>query len=434
VSSFQSVPAREDRYWSESGSDNRKTYQRDRDRVLYTSAFQRLAEVTQVLSPDEGHVFHNRLTHSLKVAQVGRRIAEMLQETQPQRSVEAGGIDPDVVETAALAHDLGHPPFGHIAEEELNDLMVNTAHIAEGFDGNAQSFRIVNRLALRNSEREGLNLTRASLQAILKYPWFRGSSGKQQRKWGVYSSEKEQFDFARALAPLADQVKSAEAEIMDWADDVTYAVHDAADFFRAGLIPLDRLADGGNGRERKKLYDEVFAREEFDYPRVELEGAFDQLRSFMPFTQPYLGTNSDRTNLKAFSAGLISRYVREGVELTGKFERDVRRLHINAAVEKEVIMLKQLTWHYVILNPALATQQHGQRCLIRKLFEIFIHAAAAPNRRTLFPFAFRDMLDHTSTAQEQARIVCDYIAGMTERQAFALHSKLTATQAGSALH
>jgi dGTPase len=433
VGSSVSIPGRQDRYWPEAGSDNRKPHQRDRDRVLYTSAFQRLAEVTQVLSPDEGHVFHNRLTHSLKVAQVGRRIAEMLQETQPQRAADAGGIDPDVVETAALAHDLGHPPFGHIAEEELDRLMMDQAHVAEGFDGNAQSFRIVNRLALRCDDHEGLNLTRASLQAILKYPWVRGSSGKQHHKWGVYSPENAQFEFARALAPIADEIKSAEAEIMDWSDDVTYAVHDVADFFRAGLIPLDRLADESNTQERRKFYDEVFSRDHFEHPTSDLENAFEKLKMFMPFTRPYLGTNNDRSNLRAFSGGLISRYVRGGVELTGTCGRGMRRVRINPAVEKEVIMLKQLTWHYVILNPALATQQHGQRTVIRNLFEIFREAAVQKNR-TLFPFAFREMLEQVGSREEQARIVCDYIAGMTERQAFALHAKMTGTHPGSALH
>jgi dGTPase len=427
-------PGRQDRYHPESGADNRKPYQRDRDRVLYTSAFQRLAEVTQVLSPDEGHVFHNRLTHSLKVAQVGRRIAEMLHETHTDGANRIGGIDPDVVETAALAHDLGHPPFGHIAEEELDHLMITVGHTPEGFDGNAQSFRIVNSLALRRGEQQGLNLTRASLNAILKYPWVRGSSGKQHHKWGVYSTEHAHFEFARALAPLADELKGAEAEIMDWADDVTYAVHDAADFFRAGLIPLDRLADENNGRERRRFYDGVFARERFvEYTDGELENAFEQLRMFMPFTQPYLGTNSDRSNLRAFSSGLISRYVRGGVDLAATLERGVPRIRINSAMEKEVIMLKQLTWHYVILNPALATQQHGQRTVIRNLFGIFLDASETQSKRTLLPFAFREMLDQVPQ-QGRARIVCDYIAGMTERQAFALHSKLMGIHPGSALH
>src|SRR6478609_9031210 len=121
--------------------DYRAPSQRDRDRVLYSSSFRRLAEVTQVVAANSGYVFHNRLTHSLQVAQVGRRIAEKLNLLQPETKEF---VDPDVVEAACLAHDLGHPPFGHIAEQKLNEL---AGADIDGFEGNAQSFRIVTRLS-----------------------------------------------------------------------------------------------------------------------------------------------------------------------------------------------------------------------------------------------------------------------------------------------
>lgn len=126
--------------------DQRAAAQRDRDRILYTAAFQRLAGVTQVVGPLEGHVFHNRLTHTLEVAQIARRLAEKLAKENRALAEELGGLDPDVVEAAALAHDLGHPPFGHVAEKEL-DALARSHGAAEGFEGNAQSFRIVTRLA-----------------------------------------------------------------------------------------------------------------------------------------------------------------------------------------------------------------------------------------------------------------------------------------------
>jgi dGTPase len=145
-----SVPKREDRISGDRSKDQREHYQRDRDRILYASAFRRLAEVTQVVSPAEGEVFHNRLTHTLKVAQVALRLAEMLLNRKggAKRAEAWGGINPDVVEAAALAHNLGHPPFGHVAEDELNHLVSRLAG-ADGFEGNAQSFRIVTKLAVR---------------------------------------------------------------------------------------------------------------------------------------------------------------------------------------------------------------------------------------------------------------------------------------------
>jgi dGTPase len=161
--------------------DSRTPSQHDRDRILYTDELRRLAGVTQVVGAVEGHIFHNRLTHTFEVAQIARRIAERLVRDQRELADAAGGIDPDVVEAAALAHDLGHPPFGHAAEEELKELAGN----ADGFEGNPQSFRIVTRLAAHRESYVGLDLTRATLNAILKYPWFRDDGPPEKaNKWG----------------------------------------------------------------------------------------------------------------------------------------------------------------------------------------------------------------------------------------------------------
>ena len=149
--------------------DDRNDFQRDRDIILYSSALQRLSTTTQVVSGESGYVFHNRLTHTLQVAQVGRRLAEKLLIHQKDLAKQHG-VDPDVVEAACLAHDLGHPPFGHLAEVELNTL-VSGSRSVQGFEGNAQSFRIVNALAFRSQRFQGLNLTKRTLRAILKYPW-----------------------------------------------------------------------------------------------------------------------------------------------------------------------------------------------------------------------------------------------------------------------
>ena len=153
-----------------SASDCRTAFQRDRDRLLYSDYLRRLASVTQVASAAEGASFHNRLTHSIKVAQVGRRLAELLLSRDKDL---AGFLDPDVVEAAALAHDLGHPPFGHVADRHLCALAVEN-DLGDGFEGNAQTFRIVTRLSVRRSGGGlGLDLTRATLAATAKYPWFR---------------------------------------------------------------------------------------------------------------------------------------------------------------------------------------------------------------------------------------------------------------------
>lgn len=199
--------------------------------------------MTQVSEPELGLSFHTRLTHSLKVAQVTRRAAEKLLdqakggELGPRAARLALTLDPDAAEAAGLGHDLGHPPFGHVAEKALNE----KAHLAGGFEGNAQSFRIVTRLAIRSPE-PGLSLTRRTLNGCLKYPWLQVPTDEQKNeKYGAYrNNDEEAFHWVRQGSEQ-DEL-SLTAHLMDWADDLTFAVHDLDDFYRAGLVPLDRLA------------------------------------------------------------------------------------------------------------------------------------------------------------------------------------------------
>lgn len=290
-------------------NDSRSPAQKDRDRVLYTSSFRRLAEITQVVAADTSHVFHNRLTHSLQVAQVGRRLAERLLVLCPDEAVQAGGLDPDVVEAACVAHDLGHPPFGHIAETELN----HAAAAIGGFEGNAQSFRIVTKLSQHSPLHRGLDLTRATLAAILKYPWMKDQNPEKLEKWGAYASEKKDFDFATALLP-ASKVRTVEAEVMDWADDITYSVHDLDDFFRAHKIPLHLLADRRYEYERNHFFEIALAR----HPErkgvwgdpASLKEAFNQVMvGLFPLSKAYSGDWKERASLREFSSQLIGRFI-----------------------------------------------------------------------------------------------------------------------------
>ena len=183
----------------------------------------------------------------MQVAQVGRSLAQRLRKLSPQEVEDVGGFDPDVVKAACLAHDIGHPPFGHIAEEELNDL---AGQAFGGFEGNAQSLRVITNLDSKSDRHRGLDLTRATLAALLKYPWQKDGNPKKPKKWGAYQTEVRDFNFARELnSPLPLQ-RTIEADLMDWADDVTYAVHDIEDFYRAGLIPMHLLVRFQPNRKR----------------------------------------------------------------------------------------------------------------------------------------------------------------------------------------
>lgn len=352
--------------------EHRSPAQKDKDRIIYTSAFRRLAEVTQVASPADAHVFHNRLTHSLQVAQVGRSLAETLRENA-QACDAVGGIDPDTVEAACLAHGLGHPPFGHTAEELLNKLVGSTAG---GFEGNAQSFRIVTKLAFKSTKHSGLDLTSGTLAAILKYPWVKGQNKKKPDKWGAYKSELKDFEFARRVCPPQELARSPEAALMDWADDVTYSVHDLEDFFRVGRIPVDLLARASESLERQHFFDDVYRRHAGDktFPkRTVMEEAFGNILGiFWRIHEPYSGTREHRSRLRYFTSQLIHRYV-NGVQIDTK----KKVVKINPEYEKEVAILKELTWTYVIEAPGQSLQREGLRTIIERLVEVYSNAAVS---------------------------------------------------------
>ena len=413
------------------GSDLRSPAQKDRDRVLYTSSFRRLAQVTQVVAADTGHVFHNRLTHSLQVAQVGRRLAERLAKVHESEINQSTGLDPDVVEAACLAHDLGHPPFGHIAEEELNRLA--GAEI-DGFEGNAQSFRILTKLSQHSPLHRGLDLTRATLAAVLKYPWLKGENPEKPKKWGAYRTDEKDFNFALTLVG-GRRERTIEAQLMDWADDITYSVHDLDDFFRARKIPLHLLADRRYDHERIAFFEDAERRHKGEKgiwnATQELREAFNEVMiGLFPLQQAYSGTWEERARLREFTSQLIGRYI-GGTSLkpgpTGLVE-----VHVDDHLLMEVAMLKELTWTYIIEGPALASQQFGQRRVIAKLFEIYMDAATDKEHWNIFPPYYRQNL--ASAEQDGVkRTIIDLIAGMTEEQAPAIHNRLTGVSVGSGL-
>ena len=424
-------------YYEDSEPTYRSKTQRDRDRVLYSDEFQRLAGITQVVSPEIGPVLHNRLTHSLKVAQVARRLAEALKIRNSQlsrRLMRVDDIDIDAVEAAALAHDIGHPPFGHVAEQKLNEL----AHSWGGFEGNAQSFRIVTRLAQQRIERDGLNLTKVTLNGLLKYPWQQGdpSDPTGGEKWGAYKSEGDIFEWTRKGLPPTR--RTLEAEIMDWADDVTYAVHDMQDFHVVGLVPIGQLTKDPAERERfsKSFYDEKgelrgkFKREGLF--KTDIEGAFHFLFvDLFPLLAVFDGSKLARASLHTTSSVLISRYV-DALNPRPKPDPDQALVRIEKASRAEVAVLKELAWFYIINRPSLATVQYGYVQVIEGLHEIYRKVAEAEDtsQHKLFPTAHREAL---RTAAGDMRCVTDLVAGLTEEMAFEVFWRLTGTKKASIL-
>jgi len=409
------------------GGDQRSVYEQDRDRVLYSSAFQRLAGITQVVRAGEADTFHTRQQHTVKVAQIGRRLAQLLLKSQPDEAAHYG-LDAEVVEAACLCHDLGHPPFGHIGERAL-DALVRKHGENDGFEGNAQSFRILTKLAVRFPDFDGMDLTRATLAATLKYPWPRESSGSKSKKWSMYRSEQVDFDFARKFHPGTG--KTLEAELMDWSDDVAYSVHDLEDFQRCNAIPWAKIFDdptdvitharGGSTSKALRL------RMEAAYERLakHLQGNFRAL-----LTQPYEGTREQREQLRRMTSQLIGKYIRSiRIDVSSQAKRPVT---FELDDYDEVQILKQITRDYIIATPALAAQQHGQKIIISDLFTAISdglddHSDYPP----FLPVRLRYL--RALAATSNGRFVADCIAGLSEGEAVKLHGRLFGTAAGSVL-
>lgn len=402
--------------------DERGEFQKDRDRLLYSRHFLRLTSVTQVVSSNGLHLLQNRLTHSLRVAQVGRRIAETLLRRHRELEVT---LSPDVVEAACLAHDLGHPPYGHVGEEILSKCLRENGE-GEGYEGNAQSFRIVTRLEPRHMDAEGLDLTRATLRAILKYPrtWPQACAQiPPTGKFGVYSDDQPTFDWVMEefkRGKLA--TKSLEADLMDLADDITYATHDLEDFVRAGRIPqlslltqvgtfeYDGFLEGCTGRKKQ----------------AEAEVAMAFLREQALPARKFDGSRESDVDLKNLNSTMVSSLLSRVQLKEGLVDR--RHSDLQAILDG----LKQVTWHFVILNPGLRVQQVGHERQISQLFNEFLRAAKDSADVVLFPPNYASKLkDNDRFEGSKARIVADFISGLTEQQIQHYHRLLfSASEAG----
>jgi dGTPase len=397
------------------------------------------------------------------VAQIARRIAEHLIEYHKNDKglIEAaGGLDPDVVEAAALIHDIGHPPFGHITEKELNKILEKENSCFDGFEGNAQSFRVITALSIRSNGESGLNLTRATLNADLKYPWKKEPGAK---KWGFYESEKKYFDFARELEPAGSIFKSLEAEIMDWSDDIAYSVHDVDDFCRAGLIPLDQLLLQTAERERFISFALAQLKEKYGLVMSvkDANNFFDSLQGYVPeLTEPYSGSKAQRAALSSMATFLITRYVfgpkvisteKKAKPISNKKTKKKkvkasvwkpitinktlgeRRVVLYKDIAVEIKFLKEVMSFYVFGNPALVGQQHGQRKVVRELFQIILESISdVKNKAALVPEPLNQYLnDAGNDHQLKLRIIADFISSLTEQQALFMHKRLIGLEPGS---
>ena len=393
---------------SESG---RSPYARDRARVLHSAAFRRLAARTQVHSEatSGADVLRTRLTHSLEVAQIGREMGARL------------GCDPDVVDTAGLAHDLGHPPFGHNGEDALDEV----AQECGGFEGNAQTLRVLTRLEAKvtadDGHSAGLNLTRACLDASCKYPWSRKPG---QRKFGVYADDAPVFSWLRGGA--ADERRCLEAQVMDWADDVAYSVHDVEDGIIAGQVRLDLLLKDAD--ERAGLCADA-AEAYSTESSVDLEDVLTGLLAdpLLESVSTFDGSSRAFVQLKQLASVLIGRFVQAAVRETrheygeGPLARYDADLRVPRAVRAECALLKGIALRYVMRRPGSARRYAREQDLLRELVAALV-VRAPHGLDPVFAPLWREAGDDAA----RLRVIIDQVASLTDPTAITWHRALSA--------
>jgi dGTPase len=385
----------------------RTEFERDRARVVHSASLRRLAAKTQVVAPGTDDFVRNRLTHTLEVAQVGRELGKKL------------GCDPDVVDTACLAHDLGHPPFGHNGEIALNDVATDIG----GFEGNAQTLRLLTRLEAKavhpDGRTAGLNLTRASLDASTKYPWPRTG---ESSKFGVYSEDADVFAWMRDGAPNIR--RCIEAQVMDFADDVAYCVHDVEDAIVAGRLVVGAwLNDPGERRTIAALTRDWY------WPGAaedEILAVLDRLTALPYWVREYDGSRRTLAALKDMTSQLIGRFCDAAEASThaaygsGPLTRFAADLVVGDGTRHEIAVLKGLAAVYVMTARDREPVYVEQREILHELVEALIKRV--PDE---LEAAFASDWETAADDPARLRVIVDQVASLTDVSAIEWHSRLT---------
>ncbi len=401
-----------------SEQDYRSPFQIDRDRIIHTPAFRRLQSKTQVFSSGQFDVYRTRLTHSLEVAQIGRSICNYLLHSSDFLTREHY-IDPELVEAACLAHDLGHPPFGHAGERTLNQLMKSSG----GFEGNAQTLRLLTETIFDSSGR-GMNPTRAFLDATLKYKTLHGELDRPNNHF-IYTEQFRFLDFAlgghdfpieAAPGKLRDQMKSIECQIMDWADDTAYSLNDIADGIQCGFLNIERI--------------EAWAHSKGTLTPNQ-DAAINQL----------LQSIRDR-KVESHLGRRIGDYIQATtLDLDSNFLSDTTNryryhLKVDPSIKEECDLLKDLAYRVIFLSPTLKQLEHKAHFMLERLFatlaQSYLQQDSEDSQKfRLLPDRLHRAINETEDQKIRSRLICDHLASLTDHQATRLYQRLFSPDSGS---
>jgi dGTPase len=409
--------------------EGRTPFQRDRARVLHSSALRRLAAKTQVVRAGSADFPRTRLTHTLECAQVGRELGAAL------------GCDPDLVDAACLAHDIGHPPFGHNGESALAALACDVGALAcGGFEGNAQSLRLLTRLEPKVPG-AGLNLTRATLDAALKYPWVALPAISTRpaavpanvtlhlpAKYGAYESDQPVFDWIRLGAP--GRRRCLEAQVMDWADDVAYSVHDLEDGLHAGLVTMKALNDDSERTVVSAIARAHYCPASWDVTTGELETVFAEFMELECWQFSFDGGPAALAAAKNLTSELVGRFCQaaENGTRAAAGPAPLRRYAADLEVPRrqllECALLKAVAAYYVMSREAAVTQQAREREVITEL-ALALDQGAPACLDPVFQPAWYD----AEQDAERRRVIIDQVASLTDTSALAWHERLASLRA-----
>jgi dGTPase len=423
--------------------DHRHPTERDRDRILHSSAFRRLQGKTQVFGIGQADFYRTRLTHSIEVAQLARAIANNMLVEEPALS---SCLAPELAEAVALGHDLGHPPFGHAGEKTLDECMkdVNSHTRLKGrgalrFEGNAQTFHVLVAAEPKSPAYPGLNLTRATLSGVMKYPYeqdtgndkFIFASDVETARWALRDGGKlvTAKQMERGTRPLT----SIACQILDWADDCAYSIHDVEDALQAQFLRPGDLADERFAQRVLKHYEET--RESESVPRLALNQLRGRLRALKRRIRPPR-SGDERAHLKAALRNILNELV---TEVAVKPRPGIRRADFawSLVVPEESRILsalcKSVIWEAVITDPRVAAMTTKGKEILHDLFYLLLGELVEKKSDALFPRYYRPIIEESmgKGEAEAARAVCNFLALLTDMDALRLHALLRGSKASS---